>query len=116
MNNKKIYIIITILLLAVFFLFVLNSVSYAEIPTSSISINQAAKSQLAGPGNKLLGVIRIVVTFIAFAGAMVLGYRYMVSSIDEKVKAKDALVMYLIGIVLAFGTIRLVTIVSNLLA
>jgi len=106
------YIAFTIILLINI---MLCNISYARIDTQNVNISMNTRSDLQDIGNKILGTVRVVVIFIAVGGAMVLGIRYMTESIDEQAKAKDVLVLYLIGAFLAFGVISIIPVVYKVL-
>lgn len=103
------------LLLIIGILFLTGNLSYAKIPTDQASIDIGAAKQIETQGNKILGVIKVVVIFIAVGGLMILGIRYMAASIEEKAQYKQALILYLTGAILAFGITQIVDVAYKML-
>ena len=114
MKNK--YIFITIVLFLLFeIIFSINNICFADIPTEDITLKKDEITVLEEPGNKILGLIKLVGVFVAVGATMVLGYKYMSGSIQEQAKYKEWTILYLIGIVLLFGIVGIVRIINNLL-
>lgn len=114
MKNDRILKIIFIMVIFILGSFI-NTKIYARIDTSSIEISQGTKGEVVEQGNKILGVIKVVAIFCSVAGAMILGIKYMMGSIEEKSKTKEALILYLIGVILVFGITGIVNMVVKIL-
>lgn len=113
MKKKTIFIIIILILIISFIS--MNTV-YARVDTESITIADDTRNDFQEAGNKILGVVKVIVAFVAVAGAMILGVRYMMASVEEKAQIHQTLVLYVIGVVLAFGIVGIVEIVSKLVS
>ena len=106
MKKVLFFSIIIILIFLINFMFI--NKAYARIETGSVDISDSTKSDFQDAGNRVLGVIRVVVIFISVAGAMILGIKYMMGSVEEKAQNQHAFVLYVIGAILAFGIIGIV--------
>ena len=64
-------------------------------------------------GNIILGIIRVVGTFIAVTVLMILGIKYMVGSAEEKASYKSTMIPYVIGSVLLFSAVNITSAIYN---
>ena len=62
----------------------------------------------------ITGVVQIIGTIVSAGTLIVIGIRYMVSSIDEKAEYKERMIPYVIGAVLLFGATNIVNILYKL--
>jgi len=99
------------ILLIVFVILMLfnNSVCYGGVVDTSITINMSPANDFSGLGNRILTVIRIVGMIVSVGALMVIGIRYMLSSVDEKAEMKKSLIYYCIGAVLVFAIVNIVS-------
>lgn len=58
-------------------------------------------------GNKILGIIQVVGTFISVGIFMILGIKYMVGSTEERAEYKRSMIPYIVGALLLFGAVNL---------
>ena len=93
MKNKYIYITLVLILLFEI-IFSINNICYANIPTDNISINKNEINIIEEPGNRVLGIIKVVGIFVAVGATMVLGYKFMMGSISEQAKYKETLILF----------------------
>lgn len=63
----------------------------------------------------LLGVIQTVGSVISVLALVIIGIRYMLSSVEEKASMKGVLIYYVVGAVLVFATSNLLSIVYNVI-
>lgn len=112
---KKIENIFKILILIILILLVLKCNIYAEqtIDTNiSIGTTTAINSSTAITA-RIVGIIQVVGSVIAVLALVIIGFRYMISSVDEKASMKGVLVYYVIGAVLVFATSNILSMVYN---
>ncbi len=64
-------------------------------------------NQVAGIGNNILGIIRVVGTVIAVGVLMVVGIKYMMGSAEEKAEYKKTMLPYIIGAVILFAAVNI---------
>ena len=69
---------------------------------------------IAGLGNSIIAVVRIVGIVIAVVILLVLGIKYMMGSAEEKAEYKKSMIPYIVGAVLIFFTTTIVGVVYDL--
>lgn len=65
---------------------------------------------------KLLGYIQVAGSILSVVALIVIGFRYMFSSIEEQSKIKGVIIYYVIGAVLVFATSNIVGLAYKLVA
>lgn len=65
--------------------------------------------------SRLLGIIQVIGSIISVVALIIIGFRYMFSSVNEKAELKGILIYYIIGAVLVFATSNLLSIVYKLI-
>ena len=75
------------------------------------------ENKLASTSNIIFAIVLGIAMVIAVIVGMIIGIKFMVASIDEKAKVKEALVPYVVGCAVAFGAIGIwklaITILSS---
>ena len=61
----------------------------------------------------MFGIARVAAIICSVAALMLIGIKYMFSSIEEKAEYKKTFIVYIVGVVLAFGITGLVEVVYN---
>jgi len=69
---------------------------------------------IADVSNTIVNVFTTVGIVIAVAIAAILGIQFMVGSVEEKVKAKEALIPFIIGCIVVFGAFGIWRLVVNI--
>ena len=112
MNNKMLKIISTIMILLIVLLISMTTV-YASNPVSGISPNTGtnAAGTVKNIGNNVLGIIQIAGTAIAVGMLLYLGIKYMLAAPEEKASIKKSSTIYLIGAVVLFAAVNIVSII-----
>ena len=64
-------------------------------------------------GNKILGLIQVIGTFVAVGILMILGIKYMMGSAEEKASYKKSMVPYIVGAVLLFAAVNIVSMIYD---
>lgn len=62
----------------------------------------------------ILGIIRALGTIISVVAFLVMGVKYIMGSVDEKVEYKERMIPYLIGFVMLFAISNIVGIIYDL--
>lgn len=62
----------------------------------------------------ILGIIRALGTIISVVAFLVMGVKYILGSVDEKVEYKERMIPYLIGFVMLFAISNIVGIIYDL--
>lgn len=101
MNNKKIVMIIRILLIIVVIASLANTV-LAYDPTGW-SANENVSSDMEDIVGNVLGFVQILGSAIAVIMIVVLGIKYMVGSVEEKADYKKTMIPYAVGAICIFA-------------
>ena len=104
MKKKLIVLIISILIILP-----ISSYAYGGINTNITIGNTAAAQSSVDFTNRIVGILQVAGTIISVIALIIIGMRYMFSSVQEKASMKGVLAYYIIGAVLVFVT-------SNVLA
>ena len=86
----------------------------ATINGVTINPNKSVDAKVTNTGNKVLGYIQVVGTFIAVGVLMFLGIKYMTASANEKADVKKSIIPYIIGCVVLLAAVNIVPIVSSI--
>lgn len=65
---------------------------------------------------RFLGILQVVGSIISVLALVIIGIRYMMSSIEEKANMKGVLIYYVIGAVLVFATSNILSIVYKIIS
>lgn len=88
----------------------MNTNVYAKsINTSGVSINSTVMNQFDDVGSTIISTIRIIGMIVSVGALMVIGIRYMMSSVEEKATQKESMILYCIGAVLLFAIVNIVS-------
>jgi len=77
--------------------------------------NSGAQSSSKQMTERLLGWIQLIGSIISVIALLILGFRYMFSSVDEKAQLKGVLIYYIVGAVLVFATSNLLSVAYNVI-
>ena len=64
---------------------------------------------------RLLGWLQVIGSIISVIALLIIGFRYMFSSLEEKAQMKGVLIYYVVGAVLVFATSNLLSIVYKVI-
>ena len=79
----------------------------------TINPNTDNTNDIAGVGNKIMGILQVIGILTAVIILMVLGIKYMMGSAEEKAEYKKTMIPYLIGAVLIFAATTIANAVYN---
>ena len=85
---------------------------FAKIPTN-FEIDWSQANQFTGIGNGILGTLQVVGTFATVGALMWIGIKYMLGSVEEKSKEKEALIYYVIGAILVLAIVNILPLIYN---
>lgn len=101
MKNKKIVMIIRILLIIVVIASLANTVlAYAP---DNWDANENVSSDMEDIVGNVLGFVQILGSAIAVIMIVVLGIKYMVGSVEEKAEYKKTMIPYAVGAICIFA-------------
>lgn len=102
MNKKIVLFIITFLIV----LLISTSFVYADIVDPEAYRPGAPSEEEVKPimnwGNEISGIVLIVGNIVSVGALIVIGIRYMISSVEEKAEYKERLIPYVIGASILF--------------
>ena len=111
MNKKNLLKIITVFILI---LMLCNyNVFASSIETKGVKVNSKLMNQFDDMGSTFLAVIRIVGMIVSIGGLMIIGIRYMTSSVEERALKKESMILYCIGAVLVFAIVTIVSMIYD---
>ena len=113
--KKKIGMKNIIISLIIMLIIMLPSMAFASDMTNGVNINRGLSNIVEGPGNTILGIIRVFGIVASVAVLMVLGIKYMLGSVEEKAEYKKSLPIYFIGCFLVFGISAFLNVIYNLI-
>lgn len=107
---------IFILLILIFLLISIFNSTFAFDPNTykpSNLTNSADSKAVFDKAGVILGAVRNISAVVAVISLMIIGFKYMVGSVEEKANYKATLVPYVIGCVLAVAGTTIVTFIYN---
>ena len=110
---KKMIKILPMLMTVLMLLTVCTPVLATGTNIAGVTVNPSTNSSntVAGIGNNILGIIRVVGTVIAVGVLMVIGIKYMMGSAEEKAEYKQSMWPYVLGAILIFAGAALTDII-----
>jgi len=105
--NKKIKILIIILNLILILFLISSTVFGTLVDQFKNSIDTTETEDLKDTGGKILGIIRVIGSIVSVAILIILGIKFVLGSAEEKAEYKKAMLPYLVGAVLLFGTLNI---------
>lgn len=104
MKIKKKLVIITLILIFMIIpknIYASNEPRYADI--NGIEIANGTTNLFEDAGNKIIGIIQVVGIISSIICLMLIGIKYITSSVEGKAEYKKTLPIYLLGVCLTFG-------------
>lgn len=117
MKNKLFKII---LIIATLILLFCNSKVYAvnHDPTTNPDFwkpeDIGSESELVEKAGAILGLVNTIGVICSVIALLIIGFKYMIGSVEEKAEYKQAMMPYIIGSVLVFATTTLPNVIFNL--
>lgn len=124
--NKSIFIkfIMTLLVVVLISCMVYSSSSYAMgevisegkdfLSAGSAATTVIKEDQLKSASNYIYNTLLAVAIVVAVIVAMVLGIQFMAASADEKAKVKEALMPFVVGCIVVFGSFTIWKVAVNI--
>ena len=94
--RKKIVILIAAMLISL----PVTAYAYGGINTNITIGNTNAASSSAVMTNNIVGTLRVLGTVISVIALIIIGIRYMISSVDQRAQLKGVMWYYIIGAIL----------------
>lgn len=101
--NKKTIKVISIILISMILIFSIANIAFAAVnPASLTGTDPSSTTAVTGFGNQIIGILRIVGSVAAVIILMVLGFKYMMGSAEDKADYKKSMIPYLVGAICIF--------------
>lgn len=124
MNTKFFKIILILFIIFMIFINVNNvqAAGVSDIISGGDSFIEAGKNQnvvidtdkLQSASNTVYNILLVVGMCIAVVVSCILGIQFMIGSVEEKAKVKDALIPFIIGCIVIFGAFGIWKIFVNI--
>ena len=85
----------------------------SEDPSSYKPSDMTNADKIKNKGNKIVGVVQFVGSFVSVIALVIMGIKYMLGSVEEKAEYKKTMIPYVIGAILLFATSNLLGIVDS---
>lgn len=108
--KKKLVVLIIVMLI----ILPVTVYAYGGIDTN-ITIGKPDDSTIDVTEN-IVGTLQVAGTIISVIALIIIGIRYMVSSVDEKAQLKGVLWYYVIGAILVFATSNVLALAYDVIA
>lgn len=110
MKLKKCFVLILSIVLLISIINTTSLASVEEVISAMEGVNTPAEnSKVQGVMNTVIGLIQIAGTGIALVMVTILGIKYLMASPGEKADVKKQIMPMLIGCVLLFGAVTLMS-------
>ena len=101
--NKKTIKIISAILMSMILIFSVSNMVFAEVNPGTLKGSDPSNtSAIEGFGNQIIGVLRVVGSVAAVIILMILGFKYMMGSAEDKADYKKSMIPYIVGAVCIF--------------
>lgn len=112
---KKLSVII-VMFFILFIMFNMNVVKATLNPDEyrPTGVTDTDVNKVSSKVNPIIGTIKTVGIVISVVTLIVLGFKYMIGSVQEKAEYKKTMIPYLIGAVLIVAVTQLVSLIANI--
>lgn len=114
MKKIKAIVVAFIIILTIVIPLTINASQINPSEYKSSGPTQSDVKDLYQFGGRIAGVIQIIGTAISAGTLIIIGIKYVISSVDEKAEYKERMFPYIIGAVLLFGASNLVNILYKI--
>ena len=109
---KKI-IVSSIIILIILLGIVNNSFGVEGIDTEKFKIGIGIDIDLSNKLGAIIGIVQLVGVGIALIACVIMGIRYVTSSVEDRADIKKKLIPYVIGTVIFFGATGILQLISS---
>ena len=110
--------LVGILMIIVILIMIIPSVSFADYTgiDTDITIGESdAASSSRVMTNRIVGTLQVIGTVVSVVALIIIGIRYMLSSVEEKAQMKGVIGYYITGCVLVFATSNVIAFAYNII-
>ncbi len=114
MKKTKLIISILIVISIIIFPLIINASQITPDDYKAADLTTSDVEGMFKYGGRIAGIIQIVGTIVSAGTIIIIGIRYVLSSVDEKAEYKERMYPYFIGAVLLFGASNIVKIIYQI--
>ena len=106
--------VIKIIIIAIMCILIFENFIYAintNITLGGTNMIDPMKDKISS----ILGILQVLGSVISVIALVIIGIRYMLSSVEEKADMKGVLIYYVVGAVLIFATTTVLSLVYNVI-
>ncbi len=100
--SKKTIKIISAILMSMILIFSVSNMVFADLNPATLTGSNVSSGEAEAFGNKIIGILKVIGSIAAVIILMVLGFKYMMGSAEDKADYKKSMIPYLIGAVCIF--------------
>lgn len=105
--------IISIVLLTIAIVLSVSSIAFAAQAGGITIPKPSTTTELNGIGGTIIGLVQAVGTIVAVVMIIVVGIKYLTSSPEGKAQYKGTMVAYVVGAILIFAAVNIVSIIAK---
>lgn len=113
MKNKL--IITSFIIIAILTVLIPSNV-FAKMDTNITIGGSGAQKSSLGITKRMLGIVQTIGSIISVVALIIIGIRYMFSSVEDKASMKGVLIYYVVGAVLVFATSNILGIAYDIIS
>lgn len=102
MSKKTIKIVSAILVAVILTFSISNMVFAAPNPGSYTGTQPSNSTEIDNLGNKIIGILQVIGSITAVVILMILGFKYMMGSAEDKADYKKSMIPYIVGAICIF--------------
>lgn len=100
--NKKTIRIVSAILITIILIFSISNVVLAKSPADYTGTPPTNSGDIDNLGNKIIGILQVLGSIAAVVILMILGFKYMMGSAEDKADYKKSMIPYIVGAVCIF--------------
>lgn len=108
-------VIIKLIIIFLVIIIMCPNIIFAGTVDTNVTISNRLMNEATDIGNRLIGGIFVIGTFVSVITLMVVGIKYMMCSVEEKAEYKKTAQAYIIGAILLFASTGIVQTIYKIL-
>lgn len=100
--NKKTIKIISAILVSMVLIFSISNMVFAAVNPGTLTGTDVSSQEAEDFGNRIIGILQVIGSIAAVIVLMILGFKYMMGSAEDKADYKKSMIPYIVGAVCIF--------------
>lgn len=100
--NRKTMKVVSAILVAIILTFSISNIVCAQGPGAYTGTTPSNVTEINELGNKIIGILQVLGSITAVVILMVLGFKYMMGSAEDKADYKKSMIPYIVGAICIF--------------